>query len=247
MAEVEVERDEDAAMDDGAAPKRGGKGKGVKTKGRGHDAKKKDDKDGDRYEGRGGIFEVCVCGCAASRRARASEARSFDVASPPPPFLRAARIRASFACRADAHSGSTAARRGRSNRSRDGSCSSRAFTRRRRKTTSSIRRARARVARAAHLALSPSRARADRRATRGLRGSGRAQFSECGEVKNIHVNLDRRTGFVKGYAMVEYGELAEAQAAIKDLDGAEILGQPIGVGWAFSSEKPGGGRRRGGR
>ena len=47
--------------------------------------------------------------------------------------------------------------------------------------------------------------------------------------------------------MVEYGELAEAQAAIKDLDGAEILGQPIGVGWAFSSEKPGGGRRRDGR
>ena len=74
-----------------------------------------------------------------------------------------------------------------------------------------------------------------------------AQFSESGEVKNIHVNLDRRTGFVKGYAMVEYGELAEAQAAIKDLDGAEILGQQIGVGWAFSSDKPGGGRRRGGR
>ena len=47
--------------------------------------------------------------------------------------------------------------------------------------------------------------------------------------------------------MVEYGELAEAQAAIKDLDGAEILGQQIGVGWAFSSDKPGGGRRRGGR
>ena len=55
MAEVEVERDEDAAMDDGAAPKRGGKGKGVKTKGRGHDAAKTD---GDRYEGRGGVFEV---------------------------------------------------------------------------------------------------------------------------------------------------------------------------------------------
>mmetsp|Transcript_3801 Transcript_3801/g.9440 ORF Transcript_3801/g.9440 Transcript_3801/m.9440 type:complete len:147 (+) Transcript_3801:209-649(+) len=58
-------------------------------------------------------------------------------------------------------------------------------------------------------------------------------FGEYGEVRNIHVNLDRRTGFVKGYVLVEYAERKEADAAIKAMNGADMLGQTLGCDFAF--------------
>ena len=75
-------------------------------------------------------------------------------------------------------------------------------------------------------------------------------FSEYGPVKNFHVNLDRRSGFCKGYALVEYNSYTEAQDAINALHGNELLGKTIHVDWAFVKQgsdrdtEGGGGRKK---
>ncbi|CAN8288288.1 unnamed protein product [Cochlearia groenlandica] len=69
-------------------------------------------------------------------------------------------------------------------------------------------------------------------------------FGDFGEIKSLHLNLDRRTGFVKGYALIEFEKSEEAQSAIASMNGSELLTQNVSVDWAFSNGPSVGSYRR---
>ncbi|KAG1452182.1 hypothetical protein G6F56_007887 [Rhizopus delemar] len=59
------------------------------------------------------------------------------------------------------------------------------------------------------------------------------RFMEFGAVKTVHLNLDRQTGYVKGYAFIEFESRKEAEVAVEQADGLEYLGEVIKVDYAF--------------
>ncbi|KAG5457529.1 MAG: hypothetical protein BJ554DRAFT_2427, partial [Olpidium bornovanus] len=71
------------------------------------------------------------------------------------------------------------------------------------------------------------------------------RFSEFGEIKNLHLNLDRRTGYAKvgtkgerrcgtrGYALLEYERFSEAKEAIDNMNGTTMLDNTIECDLAF--------------
>ncbi|KAJ9474934.1 RRM domain-containing protein [Pseudozyma hubeiensis] len=67
------------------------------------------------------------------------------------------------------------------------------------------------------------------------------KFLDYGIVKSCHLNLDRRTGYVKGYALLEFAEQDEAQAAIQACnEGLTLLDEELKADFAFVKPPEGG-------
>lgn len=71
-------------------------------------------------------------------------------------------------------------------------------------------------------------------------------FASAGEVTSAKVITDRDTGRSRGFGFVEMSTDDQAQAAIEQLDGKELMGRPISVAVAKPKEnnRGGGGGRR---
>lgn len=54
-----------------------------------------------------------------------------------------------------------------------------------------------------------------------------------GNIRNLQVPLDRKTGYLKGYAMIEYETFKEAQRVVSEVNNKEFLGRRLKVDFAF--------------
>ncbi len=75
----------------------------------------------------------------------------------------------------------------------------------------------------------------------------RDAFAAYGEVQSVNVVEDRETGRPRGFAFIEMGSDAEAQAAVDGLNGQDLQGRALKVNVAKPRENRGGGGGGGGR
>lgn len=68
-------------------------------------------------------------------------------------------------------------------------------------------------------------------------------FSQFGSVSKASVIMDRETGRSKGFGFVEMDDKAEAENAIKQLDGQDMNGRALRVNEARPRTNNGPGRR----
>lgn len=54
-------------------------------------------------------------------------------------------------------------------------------------------------------------------------------FAEYGTVKKVVLPIDRETGRMRGFAFVDLSSEEQEEQAIKELDGAELMGRPLRV------------------
>lgn len=75
----------------------------------------------------------------------------------------------------------------------------------------------------------------------------RSLFEQHGTVESVAVITDRETGRPRGFAFVEMGDAAAAEAAIQRLDGSQLGGRSLRVNEANARPAGGGGGYGGGR
>ena len=64
----------------------------------------------------------------------------------------------------------------------------------------------------------------------------RTVFQEYGEVKRVHLPMDRETGRIRGFGFVEMETEDQETVAIDELNGAEWLGRTLKVNKARPRE-----------
>ncbi len=74
----------------------------------------------------------------------------------------------------------------------------------------------------------------------------RKTFEEFGKIESVNVIKDKYSGQSRGFGFVEMSDKAEAQSAVKGLNGKELKGRALSVNEARPRSEGRGGSGRGG-